>query len=46
LSSESIAMVLWRRGRWVEPIFVAEISYTGVLRDRLREPVFRGLIAP
>jgi bifunctional non-homologous end joining protein LigD len=32
-----------RRVVWLEPSLVAEVSYTGVLRDRLREPVFRGL---
>ncbi len=32
-----------RRVAWLEPELVAEVSYTGVLHDRLREPVFRAL---
>jgi bifunctional non-homologous end joining protein LigD len=34
-----------RRVVWLEPELLAEISYTGVLRDRLREPVFRWLVS-
>ncbi len=34
-----------RRVVWLEPMLVAEINYTGVLRDRLREPVFRRLVS-
>jgi hypothetical protein len=30
---------------WLEPTLVAEFSYTGVLRDRLRESVFRRLVS-
>jgi hypothetical protein len=35
-----------RRGTWLEPTLVAEVSYAAVTANGLRAPVFRGLSQP